>query len=165
MRDLVCSFTGHRQIKDEHVDILPPLIYKSIEYAYSQGCRSFLAGGAIGFDTYAAREVLRFRMSHRDVRLILVLPCIEQDARWSPRQRDSYQYLVREADEVVYVSEIYTPTCMAQRNRYLAENADMLVAYLSKSASGAGQTVRMVQRLGKPVFNLYNRLEKESQSK
>ena len=161
MEEKICSFTGHRQIKREHLSALPDLLYKSIEYAYSQGCRSFLSGGAIGFDTYAARAVIKFRIFHRDVRLILVLPCIDQDAKWNDVQKNAYQYLIREADEIVYLSDEYTPTCMARRNHYLAKEADILVAYLERSGSGAGQTVRMANELGKTVFNLYGRLEKE----
>ena len=59
------------------------------------------------------------------------------------------------ADEVVYISEEYTETCMKERNRYLAEEADIIVAYVSRYASGAGQTVRMAKSLGKQVYNLY----------
>ena len=44
---------------------------------------------------------------------------------------------------------------MKERNRYLAEEADVLIAYASRSASGAGQTVRMAKNRGVQVYNLY----------
>ena len=157
---MVCSFTGHRSIAESHRGAISGLISRAVEYAYSEGCREFLSGGAIGFDTLAAREVIRFRISHPDVRLVMVLPCVNQDERWSESQRDAYGYLLRNADETVYVSEAYTPTCMKERNAYLAEHADMLVAYVGKSASGAAQTVRMAERLNKRIYNLYPTLER-----
>jgi uncharacterized phage-like protein YoqJ len=138
------------------------MLFRSIEYAYSEGCRTFVTGGAIGFDTLAAREVIRFRMSHPDVKLILALPCVEQEIKWSDRQKDAYYYTLNVADEIIYISEEYTRTCMAERNRYLAENADILIAYLGRSSGGSAQTVNMAKKLGKRIYNLYPALEKET---
>ena len=78
----VCSFTGHRQIKSDHVNDLPGLVERAIKYAYDNGCRRFIAGGALGFDTVAAREVIRFRISHPDVSLVLFLPCLLSFGPW-----------------------------------------------------------------------------------
>ena len=155
-----CSFTGHRIIKNQHKPKIHELLHRAVEYAYLSGCREFLCGGAIGFDTLAGREVVRFRMSHPDVRLVLILPCLGQDAKWSDAERNAYDHLVNAADEVRYVSEEYTDSCMKERNRILAEEADMLVAYLGRAWSGSAQTVRMATELGKEVYNLYPTLEK-----
>lgn len=156
----VCSFTGHRQIKKEHEADLPALIHRAVEYAYSKGCRIYLAGGALGFDTYAAREVIRFRMTHPDVRLVLVLPCPEQAKRWTGSQQSSYNHTLECADEIIYVSEEYTDTCLKERNRKLAEDADIVISYVSRSNSGSAQTVRMALSLEKEVYNLYPSLDK-----
>lgn len=158
---MVCSFTGHRQIEPELRIALLELIGRAIQYAYNEGCREFISGGALGFDTLVAREVIRFRITHRDVRLILALPCVNQDEKWSQRQKDAYNYTLSSADEVIYISDSYTATCMAERNAFLAQRADILVAYLGKQRSGAAQTVRMAEKLGKRIYNLYPALHKE----
>ena len=154
-----CSFTGHRNIKDSHRDALPALLRRAINYAYEQGCREFLAGGAIGFDTLAAREVIRFRIAYPDVRLVLLLPCIEQDAKWSEAQKDAYRYTLSVADEVVYVSDEYTPSCIRERNFMLASRADIMICYLGRRDSGSGQTAAMADKMGKEIYNLYPALE------
>ena len=154
-----CSFTGHRQIKDSHRKNISDLLQRAIAYAYSQGCRDFYSGGAVGFDTLAAREVLRFRISHSDARLVMLLPCIDQGKRWSCSERDSYEYLLREANEVRYISEEYTDSCMKKRNLALAEAADLMIAYVCRKNSGAGQTVRMADKLGRQIYNLYPTLD------
>ena len=150
-----CAFTGHRSIARGHTAPLTDLLDRAIGYAYEQGCRIFLCGGALGFDTLAARRVLKFRIEHPDVQLQLVLPCIDQSEHWSDAQRDAYDFLIQHSDTVRYVSETYTDTCMKERNAVLAGEADMLVAYVSRQNSGAAQTVRMAQRQGKPVYNLF----------
>lgn len=150
----ICSFTGHRRIMPQHRDKLPELLLRAINYAYENGCRTFIAGGAIGFDTLVAREVIRFRISHPDVTLKLALPCVNQEANWTEEQKSAYAYTLAAADEIIYISDEYTDTCMKERNRYLAEHADLLIAYVSRAASGAGQTVRMAKERGVRVYNL-----------
>ncbi len=157
--DRVCSFTGHRVIKKEHAETLIALLQKSIEYAYLDGYRIFCSGGAIGFDTLAAREVIRFSLSHSDVRLILLLPCINQDEKWSPMQRDAYEYILKNASEIRYISDEYTPDCMKRRNKALACACELMIAYVGNSKSGSAQTMRMAEKLDKEIINLYNTLE------
>ena len=156
-----CSFTGHRSIAPSHRDRIIPLTQRAIEYAYSEGCRDFYVGGALGFDTLAAREVIRFRMFHPDARLILLLPCMNQDERWSGSQRSAYEHILSSADEISYIAENYFDGCMRERNLRLAECADMVIAYVGRSRSGAAQTARMAESLGKKVYNLYPTLEEK----
>ena len=160
----VCSFTGHRRIEPHHMPKMSDILTRAINFAYSEGCRDFLSGGAVGFDTLAAREVIRFRMTHPDVRLIMVLPCVTQDERWSESQKNSYSYILSNADEIVYVSEEYSPDCMRKRNLVLAQRADIMVSYVSRVKSGSAQTESMAKRLGKRVYNLYPSLESKIES-
>ena len=157
---MICSFTGHRKIIPAHKKRIFDLLSRAIEYAYNEGCRTFLSGGAIGFDTEAARAVLLFKMAHPDVKLIMLLPCTSQDAYWTDSQRDAYNYLLRAADRVEYVSEQYTDDCMKKRNLRLAEMCDILIAYVGRGNSGSAQTMRFAQKMGKRVYNLYPTLEK-----
>lgn len=149
-----CSFTGHRRIRLEDKDALASLLKRGVKYAYDQGCRRFLAGGAIGFDTMAALAVLELRDSHPDARLVLVLPCRDQDRYFSFEQKKTYRAILDSADELIYTSEVYTDTCMLRRNEYLAKNADVMLAYLYRERSGASQTVRLAREYGAVVYNL-----------
>ena len=157
-----CAFTGHRSIKPEHKRLMPDLLARGIAYAYAQGCRRFVAGGAVGFDTEAARAVLRFRLEHPDVSLVLFLPCINQDEMWSDRQKDNYSFTLLNADEVVYISDEYTKDCMKRRNEAMASECDMMIAYVGHGRSGSSQTLRLATENGKKCFNLYFELEKGS---
>lgn len=155
-----CAFTGHRNVKEAHKRAMPDILERAIDYAYKKGCRRFIAGGAIGFDTAAARAVLHFRLRHPDVVLVLFIPCLDQDASWSARQRDSYDYILASADEVKYISESYDRDCMKRRNMAMAEECDIMIGYVSKDRSGAAQTYRMAVSLGKEAYNLYGELER-----
>ena len=155
----ICAFTGHRKIEDRHRTKIEELLRRAIAFAYENGCRTYATGGALGFDTLAAREVIRFRMSHPDVRLVAVLPCKNQSKSWSPSQVQMYEYTLFNADEIEYVSDEYTDGCMRERNLRLAEMCDVLIAYVARPYSGSAQTVRMASNAGKKVYNLYPSLE------
>ena len=151
-----CSFTGHRVINPKHKAKLHDLLARGIEYAYKEGCRTFYCGGALGFDTMAAQCVLHFRIKYRDIRLVILIPCTDQSDSWSLADKQMYDYILSSADEVAYTHDgVYTPNCMKIRNERLAELGDMLIAFSGRSTSGAAQTVRMAENMGKRVFNLY----------
>lgn len=161
-RTLTCGFTGHRDIKRAHLPHVFDLVLKGIEYAYSEGCRVFLAGGAVGFDTVAAKAAVLFRMSHPDVRLELILPCKSQSDAWGASDRSVYEYLVSEADLVEYVSEEYYDGCMKERNRRLVERSDILIAYAARGRSGTGQTLRLAKEQNKRTYNIYPKLDEKT---
>lgn len=150
-----CAFTGHRKIVPEHYNALVDLLFRGISYVYSEGVRDFYIGGAVGFDTIAAQQVLRFRINHPDVKIHLVLPCMNQSERWSERQRDMYEYILSSADTVEILYENYVDGCMRDRNRRLVDYADVLIAYVGKGGSGSAQTRRMAEEKGITIYNLY----------
>ena len=142
-------------IPDAHYTRLEDLLERAIEFAYSEGCREFYTGGALGFDTMAAKKIISYRMSHSDVRLIVAVPCENQAEKWSDDAKSIYEYILSNADEVIFCSNEYTKDCMRRRNEYLADTCDVLIAYCGRFTSGAAQTVRMAEKKGKTVYNLY----------
>ena len=99
-----CCFTGHRQIASDDFLVLQKRLQKAIKYFIKQDVTDFYAGGALGFDTLAAQAVLKARRFHPQVRLILALPCHDQDARWKEADRRLYASILQKADQVVYLS-------------------------------------------------------------
>ena len=60
-RETSCCFTGHRRIPLQDGLWLRRMLREEIARLAQEGVVSFLAGGALGFDTMAAQEVLRVR--------------------------------------------------------------------------------------------------------
>ena len=78
LRVNTCCFTGHRIIPSGEKETIRNLLETAIEKAIQDGYRFFGAGGALGFDTLAAQTVLTLKQQYPHIRLILVLPCINQ---------------------------------------------------------------------------------------
>ncbi len=155
-----CAFSGHRDLPDAHIPGLRDLLARAIAYAYGEGCRTFYTGGARGFDTLAAEEILRFRLSHPDVSFIVLIPCPGQEDAWDQWAKDHYRFLLSSADEVEYVSPSYFRGCMQKRNKRLVDLSEMLICYVSREQSGSSQTLAMAQKQNLRIYNLYPSLAK-----
>jgi len=120
------------------------------------GVNTFLAGGALGFDTLAAQEVLRARAEGAlSIHLVLVLPCLGQESLWSERDAAVYRSLIRQADEAIYTGDAYTRDCMFRRNRYLVNHSAYCLCYLMDTGrGGTAYTVKYARDQGLAVINL-----------
>ena len=157
----VCVLTGHRRIPPDERAELSFLLRQALRQAYGLGCRTFLCGGAMGFDRLAADTVLSLQgYEMPDARLHVYLPCRTQAAHWSKSEQKKYERQLEAADEVTCLSEAYYTGCMKERNRRMAESADYCIAYLTTTHSGSYQTARMASECGCPVINIAHYLKK-----
>ena len=92
--------------------------------------------------------------TYPDVKLVLILPCLEQADRWKEIDKLNYEEIKRRADEVVFVSEHYTKFCMQARNRALVDRSSVCISYLEKSTGGTAFTVNYANKSGIKVINL-----------
>lgn len=160
-KNLVCCFTGHRRIYENHILKLPEVLSRTLDALIDKGVRTFRAGGAIGFDSLCALKVLEKKRSHPDVRLELCLPCRDQTSGWSERERYVYGYILERADAVRYAEERYVRGCMYKRNRMLVDGADYCVAFLAKNEGGTAYTCKYALSKGVELINLYDEMEED----
>ena len=118
------------------------------------GVGEFICGGALGFDTMAATEVLRQKADFPHIRLSLILPCRDQAARWNAAQRKIYTEILEKADKIEYLFERYVPGCMQMRNRRMVDRADVCVAYYNGTPGGTAYTVQYAREKGVRVLQI-----------
>ena len=90
MRGQTCCFTGHRIIPLGEYDSIKEKTQETVEKLIEKGVCYFGAGGALGVDTLAAKVVLEAKKKHPEVKLILILPCYDQDRMWSTEDKRVY---------------------------------------------------------------------------
>jgi uncharacterized phage-like protein YoqJ len=149
----VCCFTGHRKLA------LPEQILQSrteqlIEVLYGQGVCIFEAGGAIGYDTIAAKAVLNSKKKHSDIQLRLILPHPNQAARWQVSDQVIYDKIKSAADEVIYTADHYFSGCMHKRNRRLVDDSRCCICCLERNNGGTAYTVSYAKRKGLVIYNV-----------
>ena len=154
MKNKTCCFTGHRQIPAEYLPTLSAKLRKTLISYIEKGYTFFGAGGALGFDTLAAQEVLNLRNQYQDIKLILVLPFRDQAERWKAEDIEEYERIKRSADKVVYTSDHYYSGCMHKRNRHLVDCSSLCICYLTNPTGGTAYTVDYARKMGCIVENL-----------
>ena len=155
MKEKTCCFTGHRKIISP-IDDVQHLIYITIEKLVNSGVIYYGAGGALGFDTIAALTVIRLCQIYPQIKLIMVLPCKDQTKCWNSNDIEIYNYILNQADKVVYTSENYYPGCMHKRNRHLVDNSSHCICYLEKNTGGTAYTVNYAKEKGLTIYNVAN---------
>ena len=161
-RAITCCFTGHRSIPKNDLFAVCEQLQHAIRVLYEDGYRHFVAGGALGFDTLAARAVLALKPHLEGITLTLVLPCADQADAWEEKDRAEYGRIKSLADEVVCLAPAYFDGCMQKRNQAMVDASSACIAYLTRSRSGAGQTVRMAEKAGHRILNTAPKRDEKS---
>ncbi len=89
--------------------------------------------GALGFDTLAALAVLKIRSIYPHIQLILALPSPQQTNGWSSNDIAVYQSILKQANQIIYMSQEHHSGCMHMRNHYMVDNSLYCICYLAKS--------------------------------
>ena len=166
------AFTGHRPEKlpwgtEENSPegvLFKFRLREALEYLIARGYVNFLSGAARGFDTMAAEMVISLREVYPWIKLTVVLPCADQAKKWSREDRERWENIVAQSDHVETLARVYDRGCMFRRNRYLVDNADVVLAcYDGDRHSGTGMTVDYAHRKNVKVRRL--RLENRESAK
>lgn len=156
-----CAFTGHRPSKlpwrydeaDSRCVALKAVLSEQIAALANTGFTQFLSGMAEAVDTWSALSVLDLREKNPAIKLHCILPCKEQADKWAASSRELYRSILDKADSIVYVSRIYHKDCMLDRNRFLVNHADILLAvYNGERRGGTATTVRYAQKMGREII-------------
>lgn len=146
-----CAFFGHREVSSSDIGVrleteIENLLQTDNEFI-------FLTGGMGRFDGMGAGAVRAAKRRHpeKQITLALVLPYPSNRLNTDKEYyRLSYDQILipEEADAAHYKAAIRI------RNRWMADRADAVIAYVCQSFGGAFTSVRYAQRQGKPVINL-----------
>ncbi len=152
--DLTCCFTGHRTValKDKEKIIVD--LDNAIEDVIKKGVKHFISGGALGFDTLAAQAVLKKKEVNPQIILEIAVPCRNQDAKWTEKQKAEYQKILKSADKVTVLFEKYVTGCMHFRDAFMVDNSDIIISYYRGRPGGTQYTFLYAEARGLKIINL-----------
>ena len=169
------AFTGHRPNKIGGYNAKTPMrvaVTKAINNALARAVAKYsethevvvISGGALGVDTDAAREAHRMGL-----RFMIAAPCRNQDIKWPAESKLTYKKMCGFADAdlartlasdgetiedgVVYVynGEYTTAKVMQDRNIWMVDHADSVVAIWDGTSGGTGNCVGYARNKQKPM--------------
>lgn len=154
MINQTCCFTGHRKIPLDQLESVTQRLRDAVIASIKDGYLYFGAGGALGFDTLAAKTVLNLKKDYPQIKLILVLPCKTQTGGWKQEDIEEYNRIMKAADKVVYTSQDYYNGCMHKRNRHLVNNSSRCICYLTEKSGETFYTVKYACEHSLSIVNI-----------
>lgn len=157
-----CAFTGHRPDSfkfgyDENnalCMLLKEAVRRQIYALLDSGCTKFMSGCALGVDIWSAEAVIDIRRRHKEVELVGVVPFKGQESKWNNNDKERYNWILKSCNEVITLFDGYVRGAFYERDRYLVDNADVIIAVYdrNKFSSGTGYTVRYAMKKKKPII-------------
>ena len=131
-RPKTCCFTGHRpkffpwgsNTGDPAAAKMLHALESEILQAIADGYTTFLYGGALGVDTWAAETALRLRKK-LPLTLIAVLPFPGYNADVT---ENSYRQTIGASDCILYMEPVRRMAALAARDRYMIDHSSRLIA-------------------------------------
>lgn len=155
-----CCFSGHRKLVEADQFIIARFTLTAIHNAVLSGYQFFICGGATGFDMLDSYSVLYLKaVCHPNIKLLLCLPCKDQDKSYNLSQKEQYVYFVKAADELEILSEHYYNGCMQKRNKRMVDLSSRCIYYLEPhyKSGGTYHTVAYANQKGiDTIDNIYD---------
>ena len=137
-----CCFTGHRPEKlDESPEDVQAWLEAQIDRAITDGYTTFISGCAMGVDIWAGQIVLRKKADHPGIHLIAATPWPGFSSRWNDDWRQQYTDLLRDADLVINVCTHYHNGVFQQRNEWMVDHSNRVIAYYNGAPGGTKNTI------------------------
>ena len=145
-----CAVTGHRILEK---GFNRAKVEEKLSQLIKIGYNEFLVGMALGFDTVCFQILEKLRETN-NIKIIACIPCKTQADRFSKNDKKEYERMLLSADEKVVLSEEYTPYCMQKRNKFMVDNASVVLAYLRNEKTGTANTVKYAKERQVVIINV-----------
>ena len=157
LRQRTCCFTGHREIREKDLPGILERTEQVVRRLIEKDVAFFGVGGAVGYDTEAAKLLFRLRATdYQHIKVILVYPFEGFTGRWSDAQRAEYSRLLPRYDKTVCVAQRASREAYLERDRHLVDSSAYCITYCTHNSGGTAYTVRYAHQQGVTVFNTAN---------
>lgn len=162
--EYTCCFTGHRPNKlygyDPYAEGNTKLLFQLrdiiVEHIEVHNVDTFITGMALGIDTWAARIVLKLKEKYPDLKLVAAVPCKNHSGKWIKKSQEEWQMIIDKCDTVHYVSDAeYTAWCMQDRNEWMVDNSQFVIAVWDGTKGGTGNCVNYAKKQNKQITSLH----------
>ncbi len=147
---MIVSFCGHADsvlTSNEEITLKNELV-KIIKN--NPDC-TFYLGGYGNFDNVCFKILTQLKLHHPKIKRILVIPYLSNS--------DTLKDTFKNYDETIYPPIENTPPKYAilKRNRWIIENSNYLICYISHTFGGAYKTYKYAKNKNIEILNIYQK--------
>lgn len=115
-----------------------------------------ISGGALGWD-----QALADAAHYHEIPYLMALPFEGFECKWPKESQNHLRYLMRHAKDIHYVCNVgYAPWKMQQRNKWMVDNSDAVLALWNGSDGGTANCVKYAQSVKKDIVNVWEDYER-----
>lgn len=156
-------FSGHRTekilslAKTEHQQVallesIKSMLYAKITHYIDEGFSGFYIGMSDGIDLWAGEMLLELKLTQYPyLKIVAVKPFESHGNKFSLEDKRLYNQIINIADDVVCLHQNSTKWAYFERNRYMVDHSNKLLAFISDYKSGTGYTINYAKSLNKPM--------------
>lgn len=137
---MTVTFCGHSHVSD--AGELNEWLDKVLDQLVAEGADRFYLGGYGDFDRMAAEAVKAKKAEKPDIEMALVTAYLGRHA-----DGEAYDYMIYPT-----LKDVTQRSAIPQRNEWMVDSADVVVAYVTHEWGGAAKTLEYTRRCGKRVI-------------
>lgn len=139
MDEKTCCVTGHREIPKEQIAYVEHELRLQVQAAIQDGYTRFISGFAQGVDLIFAAIVAEEKKVHPNLFLEAAIP---YTGRLKTKDK-IFHTLLESCNGIKIECEKYNPSCFMQRNRYMVNESQRVIAvYDGRDKGGTLSTMR-----------------------
>ncbi len=146
---MIITFCGHADFceQSKYMQKVLDLLQEKV----GDNKAEFFLGGYGRFDSFAFRCCKLYKQTHPNVSLVFIMPYITEEY-----QKNHFEDIKSEYDYIIYPEIENKPPRFAiiERNKYMVEKADCVIAYVERTFGGAWITYQYAKRKRKEIFNI-----------
>ena len=108
-----------------------------------------ISGMAMGIDLICAEITLNLKEKYPNITLESAIPFKEQAMLWPKKYLDRYRSVLDKCDNINIISEAYSDDVYENRNRYMVDKCDLLLAVWNGKPGGTGNTITYARKKNK----------------
>ena len=116
-----------------------------------------ISGGALGWDQALADAAIRLGLP-----LTLALPFEGFECKWPKSSQEFLHSLMNPADVVFVCEPGYAPWKMQQRNKWMVDNCDVLLALWNGTDGGTHNCIKYANSVGRQIINTWDIYEHQA---
>lgn len=148
MDSKTCCVTGHRNIPANKINYVKHELRREIQAAIEDGYTRFISGFADGADLLFAAIVAEEKQRNQALSLEAAIP---YQGRIRTTNKE-FQRLFLVCDRVTVIRESYIPSCYMERNCYMVDYSQRVIAvYDGRKNGGTFSTMRYASAMGRDV--------------
>ena len=145
---MIITFFGHSNYAEKSGHRQKILDY--IESVANDEPIEFYLGGYGNFDGFALSCAKEYQKTHPNTKTCFVTPYLDPTY-----EKTHLKYNAKIYDEIIYppIEKAHPKYAISYRNKWMAERADIVIAYVARQSGGAFSSLQHSKKLGKTYFN------------